>query len=161
MILEEGTLQFDFSDALTGFKFDEQDKDSPNFHGLSHCMKAVDFVVELDDSYLFIEVKDFPDSSRFSDDTKFNELVNSLVTKFRDSFIYRWAEEKTDKPIKYLCLIELENPLISRLMTELQRKLPQTTPNTRWQKPVVVACIIANVKCWNATFSGWQISRMS
>lgn len=160
MILEEGTLQFDFSDALTGFKFDEQDKASPNFHGLSHCMKAVDFVVELDDCYLFIEIKDYRDSSRFSDNGEFNDLVKILFTKFRDSFIYRWAEEKTDKPIKYLCLIELENPLISRLMTELKRMLPQTTPNARWRKPVAVACIIANVDSWNASFPDWQISRI-
>ena len=33
-------------------------------HGLTHCMKAVDFIVELHDRYLFIEFKD-PDNPKF------------------------------------------------------------------------------------------------
>jgi hypothetical protein len=46
MILQEGTLQFDFAGAVDAYKFDEQDPTMATFHGLSHCMKAVDFVVE-------------------------------------------------------------------------------------------------------------------
>ncbi len=56
---------------MTDFKFAEEDLeieiwrvvdarkfDDPPSHGLSHCMKAVDFIVERPDSYLFIEFKD-------------------------------------------------------------------------------------------------------
>jgi len=53
MILQEGTLQFDIDGAIEAFKFDEQDRALATYHGLSHCMKAVDFVVEYNDHYLF------------------------------------------------------------------------------------------------------------
>ena len=51
--LTEGNLQIIFPRGATARKFD--DKSS---HGLSHCMKAVDFIVELTDRVLFIEIKD-------------------------------------------------------------------------------------------------------
>lgn len=50
--LTEGELVFVFEDAVSARKFDGHD------HGLTHCMKAVDFIVEFQDKYLFIEVKD-------------------------------------------------------------------------------------------------------
>ncbi|UUX91137.1 hypothetical protein [Methanoplanus endosymbiosus] len=46
MILQEGNLQFDFNGVIDAFKFDEKDRSKGTFHGLSHCMKAVDFIVE-------------------------------------------------------------------------------------------------------------------
>ena len=52
-VLREGDLQITINDAIEARKFDDEAS-----HGLSHCMKAVDFVVELPDRYLFIEVKD-------------------------------------------------------------------------------------------------------
>ena len=51
MTFTEGNLQIDIADAIDGRKFDGDD------HGLT-CMKAVDFIVELEDRYLFIELKD-------------------------------------------------------------------------------------------------------
>ena len=160
MILDEGKWRFNFSDAVGGFKFDEQKKESPHFHGLSHCMKAVDFVVELNTQYLFVEVKDILDPSEYADGAKFNDLVKALVTKFRDSFLYRWAENKTDKPVRYLCLVELENALVSRLMDELKRQLPEKGMDGRWVQPIAAACIVANAARWNASFPEWQIAQI-
>ena len=51
-VLAEGNLQITINNAANARKFD-----GPG-HGLSHCMKAVDFVVEFPDHYLFIEIKD-------------------------------------------------------------------------------------------------------
>lgn len=48
----EGDLRLIFEEGLKVNKFDGEE------HGLSHCMKAVDFVVELDDRVLYIELKD-------------------------------------------------------------------------------------------------------
>ena len=53
-ILTEDNLQITFPDDANVMKFDD-DKS----HGLSHCMKAVDFIVELEDRVSFIEIKDF------------------------------------------------------------------------------------------------------
>ena len=47
-VLTEGKLQLTISNAVAARKFDDAS------HKLSHCMKAVDFVVELSDHYLFI-----------------------------------------------------------------------------------------------------------
>ena len=46
MRLTEGDLQITFNNAIVCRKFDDH-----LAHGLSHCMKAVDFIVELHDRY--------------------------------------------------------------------------------------------------------------
>jgi len=51
--LAEGDLQIALPAGAAGRKFDDGAT-----HGLSHCMKAVDFIVELEDRILFIEFKD-------------------------------------------------------------------------------------------------------
>lgn len=160
MILNEGDLRFDFAGAIDGFKFDEMYKSDPKFHGLSHCMKAVDFVVELNDYYLFVEIKDPPNPLWYGQGNKKEELIVALVTKFRDSFVYRWAEEKLDKPVKYLCLVEADNALVSYLMKELQRHLPAKGPHSRWKKPIAQTCVVANIARWNSNFPDWQVSRI-
>ena len=49
MRFAEGDLEMEIPDVVDGGKFDGDG------HGLNRCMKAVDFVVELADRYLFIE----------------------------------------------------------------------------------------------------------
>jgi len=51
--LTEGDLQLTINGAIGARKFDDDSS-----HKLSHCMKAVDFIVEYPDFYLFIELKD-------------------------------------------------------------------------------------------------------
>ena len=47
-------FELDFQDAVDVFVFDEKDKSLPTYHGLSHAMKAVDLIVELETAYLFV-----------------------------------------------------------------------------------------------------------
>jgi len=47
MSIEVDGFEFDFTDAIDVFVFDEKDKTNPMYHGLSHAMKAVDLIVEL------------------------------------------------------------------------------------------------------------------
>ena len=47
-------FEFDFHGVKDVFKFDEMDKAKETFHGLSHAMKAVDLILELEDCYYFI-----------------------------------------------------------------------------------------------------------
>lgn len=51
MVLREGDLELALPPGATGWKFDDE-----AVHGLSHCMKAVDFVIELPDCLLFVEI---------------------------------------------------------------------------------------------------------
>jgi hypothetical protein len=163
VIVEEGRWRFNFSGATLAFKFDEKYKESKFFHGLSHCMKAVDFIVEMEDFYLFVEVKDFSKSDELPTDAKRNTLVNDLVGKFRDSFLYRWAEKKDDKPVKFLCFVEIkDNAIISQIMDELHRKLPFRVPSavqSRWNRPIAETCVVANYEKWNKNFPQWQVSK--
>lgn len=172
MRVEADGFAFDFPDALHAFRFDEQDKTQPHFHGLSHAMKAVDLVVELPENYLFIEIKDFhaPDDYDFKrtmdtaqkDDrrTRVNHLNNVLKHKFRDTWLYRWAEGKVDKPVSYLCLLTLDNGLLSVMQKELKRQLPVGAAAPRWTGSLAQSCWVLNLERWNANFPKWPATRL-
>lgn len=161
MIVTADGFQFDFQDALDAFIFDEQNSGSANFHGLSHAMKAVDLVVELENDYLFVEVKDLNNSSvDYSDSNCFNYLRESLKYKYRDSFLYRWAEDKVNKPIRYLCLLNLENALLLRMNKEIKRQLPLGKANARWLKSIAESCAVLNQERWNQNFPKWPVQKV-
>jgi hypothetical protein len=164
---------FHFPDALDAFNFDEKNKTNPRFHGLSHAMKAVDLIVELPTDYLFIEVKDFfaPDDYNFKSAShtaqhkdrldRFNHLRDVLKHKFRDTWLYRWAEDKVDKPVRYLCLLTLDNALLSVLSKELQAQIPVGLAAPRWSRQLAQTCVALNLDRWNASFPKWPVARMT
>lgn len=167
-------FEFDFPDALEAFVFDEKDKTNPRFHGLSHAMKAVDLVVELPGDTLFIEVKDFhaPDDYNFkaavTDDQRserrqrLNHLHDVLMHKFRDTWLYRWSERAagtSDKPVRYLCVLTLDNGLLGTVRKELRQALPVGSAGPRWQRELATACEVLNPQRWNSAFPGWPLNR--
>lgn len=141
-------------------------------HGLSHCMKAVDFVVQLPDRWLFIECKDPDDPT--SDPAKRKEFVGKLRSgridgklklKYRDSFLYEWASGRADKPIYYLVLIAVaalsEAELLARTEA-LKRCLPLSGPNhAPWNRPFVAGCAVMHVAAWNRQWPKFAVSRVS
>lgn len=94
-VLTEGSLQITIPSGIPARKFDDVN------HGLAHCMKAVDFIIELSDRYLFIEFKDpqHPQSNA-TDRRKFiqkflsGHIDEDFKYKYRDSFLYEWASGK-------------------------------------------------------------------
>lgn len=163
-VLKEGDLQITIGDAINARKFDDAD------HGLSHCMKAVDFIVELLDCYLFIEIKDVqahqtPEQSRnqFLRRIKSGQLDEDLKYKYRDSFLYEWASGRADKPIDYLVLIAtdaLDNALLLNRTEDLKRKLPLLGPQGRlWPRPPVRRCGVFNIASWSNRFPQYPIRR--
>ena len=171
MRIEADGFEFYFPDAIHAFRFDEQDKVTPHFHGLSHAMKAVDLVVELPTHYLFIEIKDFHagddyDFKRISDaeqrasrQSRFNHLREVLKHKFRDTWLYRWAEGKIDKPVHFLCLLTLDNGLLGAMNKELRRELPIKPAGPRWTRALAQSCIVLNPERWNESFPKWPVAR--
>lgn len=131
-VLTEGDLQITVTNAASARKFDDAS------HRLSHCMKAVDFIVELPDRYLFIEFKDpqdpkAPTETADADLERFSagQLDKNLIYKFRDSFLYELASGRADKPVDYLVLVALDvlpTPLLRHRRRELERKLPINGP---------------------------------
>ena len=61
MRVETDGYQIDFTDAIDAFKFDETDKTKPAYHGVT-ALKAVDVIAEFTDMYVFVEIKEYPDS---------------------------------------------------------------------------------------------------
>jgi hypothetical protein len=158
-------FSFDFTDALDAFVFDEKDKNKSSFHGLP--MKAVDIIVEFQSEYLFLEIKNYDDPIDFdtrihlddnelnSKQQKFNWLKNYLKYKYRDSCLFRYAEDKVDKPIHYFCLVNFENALNSILQKALKRELPVGMVSKRWKREIAASCHVLNLDKWNKRFPKW------
>lgn len=86
-VLAEEDLHITLPATVSGRKFDDQ-----TAHGLSHCMKAVDFIIELEDRVLFVECKDpenpkaqAKDRAAFIRKFLSGQLDTDLKTKYRDS----------------------------------------------------------------------------
>jgi|SRR5580765_215317 len=106
-VLVEDDLQITLPVGVDGRKFDDGAS-----HGLSHCMKAVDFIVEFNDRIWFVEFKDpenlnanQKDSGEFIRKFLSGAIDSDLKTKYRDSWLYEMAEGRAKKPIYYLVLI--------------------------------------------------------
>lgn len=159
MKIEVDGFEFDFRDALDAFVFDEKERSSPRYHGLSHAMKAVDLIVELEDDYLFVEVKDFHQPDEYQNGNCFNHLREVLKHKYRDSFLYRWAERKTDKPVRYLCLLTLDNALVSRMNKEIRLHIPIGMAVEKWRRAIARSSAVLNEERWNRNFPRWPVRR--
>ena len=164
--LTEGNLQISFPSTMRVRRFDEAAT-----HGLTHCMKAVDFVVEDDARIHFIEFKDpeHPNARSQSRDKFVNRLQSGklneeLKYKYRDSFLYEWASDSTNKPICYWVLICVEQLTAAELMNqtdELKRVLPLLGPSSgSWKKKIVADCMVFNLNTWNQYMTDFPVSRM-
>ena len=160
----EGDLQITIDNALDARRLDD------NSHGLSHCMKAVDFIVELPDVYLFIEFKD-PENplSRQEDRQIFvqsfygGQIDEELKYKYRDSFLYEWASGRADKPIRYYVLVAIDGLTAANLQArteDLRRKLPVNGTDS-WTRSIVDICYVFNIPMWNRYLPGLPVSRLS
>lgn len=154
-ILQEGKIRISIPGNIPFKKFDNESE-----HGLTHCMKAVDFIVEMKNAFFFIEIKD-PDAAPkgtgeaklFIDNFKSGRLDQELYYKYRDTFLYRWASNEISKPIYYLVLIAIESITKQELIArtdELKRKLPiGGPPSGAWKKEIVHSCMVLNIEAWN------------
>ena len=163
-VFQEGDLQFTVSNAEEARRFDD-----PITHGVSF-MKAVDFVVELPDRYLFVEFKDPQDPNTpqagletFIENFQNERLDSDLVYKYRDSFLYEWAAGKDGRDSYYVVLIAVDSLTTADLdkrTKDLQRKLPLGMPNS-WVRPIVAGCGVFNIATWNQNFPDLAVARLS
>lgn len=139
-VFTEGGLRIEFPDGLSVRKFDD-----PKTHGRPH-MRAVDFIVDLPDRSLFIEVKEPEGKSSL-------ENMRGLSRKFRDSFLYEWAEGRADKRIDYIVLLVADGLTSAELeprTDDLRRRLPAQGPfNRPWKRPLVANCLVMDLAAWN------------
>jgi len=140
-------------------------------------MKAVDIIAEFPDFYLFVEVKQYPKSYDPEDDwgakdcleidcakrTKHGQwLKNYLKYKYRDTFLYRFAQNKVEKPVWYLCLLDnLDNALLSNMRDNLQREIPLINKPKRWSREIISQCHCLNMNRWNTKYSQWPVRKVA
>ena len=155
--------QFVFHNVIDAYVFDDKDPSSPHFHEGS--MKAVDIIAEFSDCFLFIEMKDYRDcSEQFiedvseKDDPEANKalkwLKNYLKYKFRDTYLYRYAEAGSPKKdIHYICLLSLSSGTLQTIKKTLPRELPIGKKGKRWIRVLAKSCQVVSVEGWNRTLS--------
>lgn len=167
--MREGNLQITFPATVNPRRFDD-----PSPHGLSHCMKAVDFVVELSDKYYFIEFKDpqnpkIPRENLKESDEWLGKFLAGNIDedfkyKYSDTFLYEWASERANKPIYYLVLVAFETLTDAELLArtdDLKRKIPLSGPSSGvWMRSLVDGCTVFNIATWNKHLSDYRVSRL-
>ena len=164
--LTEGNLQIMFPRSTKVRKFDDETS-----HGLSHCMKAVDFIVEEDDRILFIEFKDLehpnaPEENRIKNLEEFRSgnLDRYLQYKYRDTFLYEWASDNVNKQIHYLVVVAIDGLSEAELVDrrdDLRRKLPLSgPPSKKWKRPIISDCVVFNIETWNRHQRRFPLSRI-
>lgn len=170
-VLSEGELVFDFSAAIKSDRFDDEDT-----HKMSHCMKAVDFIVEWDNEFWFVEVKD-PSNSKIPSGIKRDKLEdfiakmdnetlfsNELGPKIKDSFLYLHLTKRLQpKPMKYLVLLAIGNldpGLLLRSTEGVIRSSCLSGPdNSGWENPYVEKVIVLNEQTWNKILKQCPVKR--
>ena len=162
-VLPERDLEISIDGASSARKFDEQATHRVGF------MKAVDFVVEYPDRYLFIEFKDpqQPGSDLTGDQDLIDyyqseNIDDELIYKCRDSFLYEWAAGRAKRCLLPGGTIEPTVDKILQTWTEedLDRKLPVGVPSV-WQRAIVRGCGVFNLASWNDRFPELQVRRLS
>ena len=166
IVFTEGNLEITINHEINARKFDDP------IHGLSHCMKAVDFVIELDDCYQFIEIKDPQNPGaptgtdiQYAQTLLSGGIAEDLRYKYRDSFLYEWASGRAEKPVDYLVLVALDllsEPELSIVNDMLERNVPLHGPgSTPWPRPIVRSCGVFNIASWNRSFPDYPVRRLS
>ncbi len=165
-VFVEGNLRIELPSTAAGRKFDDT-----TAHGLSHCMKAVDFIVELDDQVLFVEFKDpenpgapIKNRTEFIKNFRSGRIDADLKTKYRDSWLYEWAQGRANKPVIYMVLIGASTLSAAELLARtdaLKRQIPVSGPNGQpWKKPFLAGCAVMNVAAWNKALPQFPVSRV-
>lgn len=164
--LIEQNLQITIPNNIKVRKFDDDAS-----HGLSNCMKAVDFIIEMSDRYLFIEFKDpeHPKSRPKDRNTFISNFLSGNIDadfkyKYRDSFLYEYASGRADKPVYYYVLVAIEKLTEAELITrtdDLNRQLPLRGPKSgEWKHSIVAGCAVFNIATWNLHLNKFPIQRI-
>jgi hypothetical protein len=159
--LQERDLEFDFNDAVSVIKFDDR-----MTHATS-SIQPVDFVIEFEGCFRFVEVKD-PDEpgaanvDAFREKLKSGKLIRSLAGKYRDSLFFRRFQANTEKDIEYIVLLSmgsLDDALLLSKQDQLQRSIPIS--HQTWQRNSATACVILNMDQWKKRYGDDSVRRLS
>ena len=154
--------EFDFPRAIELYKFDETDKLAGNhYHGVS-VWKSVDVMSEFPDYYIWIEIKEYsndkieeirnekPRRTKSDDYHHRSWLRNNLAVKYQHTFLYRYCENKLDKPVFYVCLLNFDDALLLSFFNDLKCHIPVGMKSGRWSRPILAdnQLFVLNESAW-------------
>ncbi len=122
-MFDESGYRFDFTASTSAVVADK-----PSYKGLS----AVDFIIELSDEHLFVEVKN-PDNKHarreareaYLAELNLDKFPKQMATKCKDSLLKEFAKGKQyDRPVKYILLLQF-----AEFDAAQRRKLFERTAN--------------------------------
>ena len=152
-VFTEGGLEITFNNVVNAQRFED--------HGLT-CLKAVDFLVELPDRFLFIEFKEPHDPEDYAERFKKNQLDQNLKYQYRDSFLYERASGRAHKDNYFYVLIALDNLKTAdwqRRTDALKKALPVGLPGG-WISPIANDCRVFSIMKWNQFFPDFPVRRL-
>ena len=159
-ITKEG-YKFYFLDANNVFPFDKDENSKLPIHHAP--MRAVDVIGEFDPYDIFLEIKKYRAGDPFTKDN-INYRMETLKYQFRDTFLYRYAEKKILKPIKYFIFTDLESPENRAFFKNFKENLPVGIPKNAidtWQCALAIECHIVNMNSWNKISPGnWWVEKI-
>jgi hypothetical protein len=164
--LDEKELRFTFPSGWLAEHFD-----APGRATIDH-FQPVDFVVELSDRILFIEVKDpsntkAPQEERegFIRKMKSKELTHKqLVPKARTSWAFLRLMKRAEKPITYIVVIgaealRIDPPLWLNLTDRLKERLAKEI-DVPWPLQYIDSCIVVPASELSIHLPGVSVQRI-
>lgn len=164
---DEKQLRFIFPDHWDAERFDDPGRPSINF------FKPVDFVVELKERTLLIEVKDpsntnAPQANKddFLRQMRTKTLIHDhLVPKARTSWAFLRLMKRAEKPITYIVVIgadslRIEPLLWSNFTARLKQRLSQEI-DVPWPYQYVDQCIVIPAADLSRHLPGVTVQRLA
>ena len=159
---QEDDLIFDFDHVIN--KADCR-FDTPQLKRTS--IQPVDFLLEFENYYSFVEVKD-PDQpdpddpEKFDKDAKEGDLIRKLAGKFRDSYFLFSLQGRDPKYLRYIvlaCRKKFDDAFWLTKTEELKRSIPWK--HKSMQDPPLKMCLILTLEQWKRKFGAESVWRAS
>jgi hypothetical protein len=158
--LKEGDIEIDFQGVLQAEKFDDAR------HGMSHCLKAVDFLCDWGDDFWLVELKDpeesaIPPQHKSSSVASFTKELSTevyfrsvLAQKLKDTILYLHLDNRLpNKSLKYIVLVGLatmDAAMMLNALDRLKKACGDPKKGTPWQRAYTV--VFLNLAEWNKRF---------
>ena len=160
--IQEGDLIFDVSSAINAERFDDK-----KLHGNKSTIKRVDFIIEHNEEFIFLEIKD-PDMPGAVNPEHFREqllggsLIPELAGKYRDTLFFTSLRKEYEKRIAYvvlICMNSLDDALLLAKTDALKGAIPIT--HKSWAHDSLYSCVILKLEAYKKAYGEESVWRAS